>query len=220
MKKIIILILALFAQVYCFGQGTNNEYNIDLLDVKTVFEEQGIYIFKYPFELKKGEYISISYEIYENGKLAKTNNLIEDFQIENDIRINHHIVSNDTTIFYRFYFFVKNDTLKMVEHLPGIKPTQKIDISKIALSSFNSNTGIQKNLTKKCELFYYYGFLRNGEKMQNTDGWLPCSTGLSKDKLVVEYDYVIMFYAEKITKERTKTILDEIKSTKQNILSN
>ncbi len=43
MKKIIILILALFAQVYCFGQGANNEYNIDLLDVKTVFEEQGIY---------------------------------------------------------------------------------------------------------------------------------------------------------------------------------
>lgn len=219
MRKLNILILLLFAQLYCFGQGFNNEYAVDFIDIKTVFQGQGINIFKYPFELKEGEYISISYDIFENGKLTKTNHLLEDFQIDNGItRMNYHIIKNDTTVFYRFYFFEKNDTLEMKQIVPGMELIQEIDISRIALSSFNSRIDVPKNLTNKCELFFYYGFFENGEKIKKEGGWLPCSTGLSTDRLISSYDYVIMFYAEKITKERTKTILEEIKSATHNNL--
>ncbi len=191
-----------------FGQGENNDFDIDSEDLKSVFEGQGIHIFKYPFDLNKGEYISISYEIFENGKLTAKKHLIEDFQIDNKIKIDHHIARKDTTVFHRFYFFEKNDTLTMKQTLPGIKPVEKIDLSKIVTGSFNSRTNIPTDLSKKEEILFYYG--------NKSKGWLNCSTGISKTDLIKRYDFVILFYAEKIKKERTKTILEEIKSTAHN----
>jgi len=164
--------------------------------------------------LKKGEYVSIGCEVYEKGKLIKTNHFIEDFQIDNDIRINHHIAKKDSTVFYRFYFFEKNDTLKMRGIFNGINPVQKFDLSNVAVGSFNSRTDIPKDLLKRHELFFYYGLLKGEEKIKQSDGWLDCSSGLPKDKLIDEYDFVIMFFAEKITKERVATILDEIRESK------
>ncbi len=165
-------------------------------------------IFKYPFSLKKSEYISISYEIFNNGKLTAKKNIIEDLQIENEIRIDHHISRKDTTTFHRFYFFEKNNTLTMRQNLPGIKLVQNIDLSKIEIGSFNSRANIPQDLSKKQEILFYYG--------NKSKGWLNCSTGISKTDLIKSYDFVILFYAEKIKKERTKTILKEIKSTVHN----
>lgn len=203
MKKKLLLLLFLCLNIFCFGQGENNTYDIDSEDMKNVFEEQGIHIFKYPFTLKKGEYISISYEIFEKGKLTTAKHLIEDFQIDNKIEIDHHIARKDTTVFHRFYFFEKNDTLTMKQNLPGIKPVENIDVSKIVTGSFNSRTDIPKDLTKKEEILFYYG--------NTSKGSLNCSSGISKTDLIKRYDFVILFYAEKIKKERTKTILKEMK---------
>lgn len=207
MKKLFLSFL-LCLNLYCFGQGENNNYDIDSEDLKSVFEGQGIHIFKYPFDLKKGEYISISYEIFENGKLTSTKHLIEDFQINNKIKIDHHIARKDTTVFHRFYFFEKNDTLIMRQTLPGIKPVEKIDLSKIVTGNFNSRTNIPSDISKKEDILFYYG---NKSKV-----WLNCSSGIEKTDLIKRYDFVILFYAEKIKKERTKTILEEIKSTAHN----
>jgi hypothetical protein len=205
MKKIsLLLVLFLFRNIFCFGQGENNNYDIDSEDIKNVFEGQGIHIFKYPFALKKGEYISISYEIFENGKLTAQKHLIEDFQIDNNIEFDHHIARKDTTVFHRFYFFKKKDTLTMTLTLPNIKPVENIDVSKIVSGSFNSRSDIPKDLTKKEEILFYYG--------NTSEGWLDCTTGISKTDLIKRYDFVILFYAEKITKERIKTILEEIKN--------
>lgn len=203
MKKLLLLLLFLCINIFCFGQGENNRYDIDSEDIKNVFEGQGIHIFKYPFTVKKGEYISISYEIFENGKLTAKKHLIEDFQIDNKIEIDNHIARKDTTVFHRFYFFEKNDTLTMRQTLPGIKPVKNIDISKIVTGSFNSRTGIPKDLIKKEEILFYYG--------NKSKDYLDCTTGISKNDLIKSYDFVILFYAEKIKKERIKTILDEMK---------
>ena len=207
MKKLILPFLV-FLNLCCFGQGLNNNYEIDSEDLKNVFKGQGIHIFKYPFDLKKGEYISISYEIFEDGKLITSKHLVEDFQIDNKITINHHIARKDTTAFHRFYFFEKNDTLKIEPTLPGIQTTEKIDLSKIVTGGFNSRTEIPTDLSKKGEILFYYG--------NKSKGWLSCSTGITKADLIKQYDFVILFYAEKINKERTKTILEEIKSTAHN----
>ena len=213
-SRLVVFIVIYFSQIYCLGQGLNNDYKIDSEDIKAVFEEQGIHIFKYPFKLKKGEYVSIGCEVYEKGKLIRTNHFIEDFQIDNDIRINHHIAKKDSMVFYRFYFFENSDSLKMRGVFNGISPVLKFDLSNVAMGGFNARTDIPKDLIKKHELFFYYGLLKGGEKIKQSDGWLDCSSGLSKDKLIDEYDFVIMFYAEKITKERAITILDEIKESK------
>ncbi|QXP68468.1 hypothetical protein [Polaribacter sp. AHE13PA] len=203
MKKILFITFLILMNISLFGQGENNDYDIDSEDLKSVFEGQGIHIFKYPFDLKKGEYISISYEIFENEKLTVKKHLIEDFQIDNEIKFNHHIARQDTTIFHRFYFFEKNDILTMRQTLPGIKPVEKIDISKIVTGSFNSKINIPTDLTKKEEILFYYG--------NKSKGWLDCSSGIAKTDLIKRYDFVILFYAEKIKKERTKTILEELK---------
>ncbi len=47
MKKLLFPIFLLCLNVYCFGQGENNNYDIDSEDIKSVFEGQGIYIFKH-----------------------------------------------------------------------------------------------------------------------------------------------------------------------------
>ncbi|MDO3695981.1 hypothetical protein QVZ41_14105 [Wenyingzhuangia sp. chi5] len=208
MKNISIFIITLFMNITLFGQGTNNKYEIDSEDLKNVFEEQGIHIFKYPFKVDKGEYISISYEVYEKGKLQTRKNPIEDFQIKQGIQINHHISRKDTIAFHRFYFFEKNKSLIMEQVLPGIELNQKIDLSKINFGSFNSRSNVPENLLNKQEILFYYG--------NESDGWLECTTGVSKENLIKSYDLVILFYAEKITKKETKTILKKIESTAHN----
>jgi len=208
MKRGSILLLFFFQLfcVYCFGQGENNKYEVDTEDIKNVFEGQGIHIFKYPFQLKKEEYISISYEIFEDGKLIEQKNIIEDFQIDNGIRFDHHIARKDTLVFHRFYFYKKNDSLTMKEVLPGIKTLQNIDLSKVKLGGFNSRTNVPEQLSQKEELLFYYG--------NKSGSLLNCSTGILKSDLIKKYDFVILFYADKIIAERTKTILDEIKSSR------
>jgi hypothetical protein len=218
MKKLFLPLL-LCLNLYCFGQGENNNYDVDSEDLKNILEGQGINIFKYPFKLKKGEYVSISYEIFELGKLKSKKHIIEDFQIENGIEISQHLSKKDTLVFHRFYFYenVKKDTLIMREFLPGIKTFQEIDLSNIGIGSFNSRTKVNSDLPKKTELMFYYGQFKEGKKIKDTNGWLTCSTGIPKNKLIEKYDFVILFYAEKIKKERTKTILKEIeKSTAHN----
>src|SRR5690606_27683298 len=188
MKRILFLVFLLTLSIYCFGQGENNKYDIDSEDIKNVFEGQGIHIFKYPFDLKKGEYISISYQIFEDGKLTEHKNIIEDFQIDNGITMDHHIARKDTIVFHRFYFYKKNDTLSMRQSLPGIKTVQNIDLSKVKLGGFNSRTNASKELSKKEELLFYYG--------NKSGGWLNCSTGILKSELIKNYDFVVLFYAE------------------------
>jgi len=218
MKHLLILIsaLTLILPNTSFGQGQNNNYDIDSEDLKNIFKEQGINIFKYSFELEKGEYISISYEIYENKKIVDEKNVIEDIQIDNDMRFDHHLSRKDTIVLHRFYFFKENDTLSMRQKLPGVELVQKIDLSNVEIGDFNSRTGVDLNLPGRQEILFYYGLLKKNEGIKKTNGWLTCSSGISKDKLITDYDFVILFYAEKITKERTKTIIEEIKPKKPN----
>jgi hypothetical protein len=206
MKKVMLPFLICLS-FYCFGQGLNNKYNIDNEDLVNVLKGQGINIFKYPFDVKKGEYISISYEIFEGGKQVLRKHILEDMQLDHGFNFNHHLARKDTTVFHRFYFFEKNDTLTVKPTLPGVQTTEKIDLSRIVTGSFNSRTKIPKDLTKKEEILFYYGNI--------SEGLLSCSTGISKDDLIKRYDFVILFYAEKITKERTKTILQEVKNIKE-----
>jgi len=64
-SRLIVFIVIYFSQIYCFGQGLSNDYKIDTEDINAIFKEQGIYIFKYPFKLKKGEYVSIQKQIFQ-----------------------------------------------------------------------------------------------------------------------------------------------------------
>lgn len=210
MKYAFYFFLLFFSCAVCRGQGANNNYEIDREDVKNIFELQGIHVFKYPFKVKKGEYVSVSYEVYESGKLTAVNHILEDFQIDNDILISQHILKKDTLAFYRFYFRENDDSLKMREVMPGMVSYQKIDLSKVALGGFNSEIKVPQVLSGKQMLLYYRGFFKGSDKMKKNNGFLPCATGSSREELIKDFDFVIIFYAEKIEANRRKSILDEI----------
>lgn len=209
MKQLKIIFLLVFSSLLTFGQEFNNDYKIDSEDLVNIFEEQGINFFKFPFELAKGEYISISYNIYEYGKLIEQRNVIEDFQKENDLQFNHHHCRKDSTIFHRFYFFKERDSLKMKQVLPGFTTFQKIDISKVGISDFAARTNVDVSLPIKREIIFYYALYDNSVKMKENEGWLPCPTGKSNDKLRNSYDLLILFFAERISTERAKSFLGE-----------
>lgn len=202
MKLIKISFLLSLSSLLTFGQGINNEYKVDSEDLVNIFKEQGINVFKFPFELLKGEYISISYEIYEYGKLIERKNVIEDFQTENELQFNHHLCRKDTTLFHRFYFFTEKDSLKMKEVLPGFTTFQKIDISSVGISDFAARTDIDASLPTKREIMFYYALFENSDKMKDNESWLTCPTGKSNDTLIESYDLLILFFAERISAER------------------
>ena len=211
MKKILFILINLF---FClnqnFGQGLNNNYQFDNDDLKNVLNLQGINVFKYPFYLNKGEYISLSYRIYEDGCEKEHRNLIEDFQIETDIKIDHHLSGRDTTVFHRFYFMNQGDSVLNIRIVaPGISTNKKINISKIKLGDFTASLDIKENLPEKKDILSFYALYSDSEKYRKSEGFLECATGLSPEKLIANYDFVLIFFAERITKERAKNILKE-----------
>ncbi|MDR0371362.1 MAG: hypothetical protein LBH80_05875 [Prevotellaceae bacterium] len=211
MKKVIFIVASLFFIISpCIGQGLNNNYQFDNEDLKNIFELQGIHIFKFPFELKQGEYISLSYCIYENGIETDRCDLIEDFQLETDIQINHHLSRRDTTIFHRIYFMSQGDSIlniRVVE--PGICADKKMNIPKALEGGFTASLNIEDKLPYKKDILSFYAVYQDSEKYKKAGGFLNCATGSSPERLIADYDFVLIFFAEKITKERAKSILEE-----------
>ncbi|MGQ1786161.1 MULTISPECIES: hypothetical protein [unclassified Saccharicrinis] len=210
MKNLVLIFgLSLLTAGLTFSQGTNNDYEFDTEDLSNIFDEMGINVFKFPFELKKGEYISVSYEMYENGKRIKQRNIVEDIQVENGLKFNHHHSPKDTTVYHRLYFYNKGDSLLMQFVVPGISITGKVDIARIGQSSFSARVDILKNLPHKREIMYYYANYKNSEKEKESKGWLNCPAGKSNEELIDRYDLVILFFAERINAQRAKHILEE-----------
>ncbi len=211
MSRKIALILSLFLiPVFIWGQGLNNNYPFDDNDLKNIFEMQGINTFKFPFNLNQGEYISLSYSIYEDGIEKEKHNPIEDLQIEAEITFNQHISRQDAVVFHRLYFMNQGDSIINFRAVfPGISMNKKIDISRVKTGSFTANLNIDSNLPVKKDILYYYGLFSESEKYVQSGSWLECATGLSSEELIKTYDFAVIFYVERITKERAKTILKE-----------
>jgi hypothetical protein len=185
-----ILLLALLPTNLAFGQ-------IDSEDLSNIFAKQGIHVFKYPFLVHKGEYMSISYEIYENEKLIRERKIIEDFQKESGLSFDHHLARKDTTVLHRLYFFEEGDSLLINTSLPGISGSEKkIDISKVVLSQFSGNTGVSDSLSDKKSIMYYRATYGNSDKY-GLD-FLDCATGLPDSAVIKSCDFVILFFAERI----------------------
>jgi len=209
MKKVMLIWLNMFLIFSpCIGQGLNNDYQFDNEDLKNIFKLQGIDVFKFPFELKKGEYISLSYCVYENGNEKEHCNLIEDFQIDLGFEIDHHLSRRDTTVFHRIYFAVQEDSLNIQVVVPGISMNRKVDISKVEFSDCTASVNINDKLPDKRDILSFYALYHDSNKYQE-GGFSRCPTGLPPKEMVESYDFVLIFFAERITKERAKSILEE-----------
>jgi hypothetical protein len=202
MKKITFILANLFLILSsCFGQSMNNNYPVDNEDLINIFNMQGINMFKFPFELKVGEYISLSYCIYDDGIEKECYNAIEDMQFNFNMTIDHHLARRDTTVSHRIYFMNREDSLWIQIVAPGFSTGGMVDISKLRISSCTASLNIKENLPEKQDILSFYA-----SKYEDS---LDCPTGLSPEKMIKKYDFVLIFFAERITKERAKNILKE-----------
>ena len=183
----------------------NNPYLFDEQDFGYIFQSMGIHTFKFPFEVTRGEYISISYVVYEKGREVSRGDVIEDFQLELDLRMDHHLARKDTTVFHRIYCIEQGDSiLKLHFALPGIVVWREIDLSRVLLGSYTATLNIDPALPEKRAILYYYANFKD-----NDSAFLECATGTSVERLIAAYDMAVVVFAERISRERAKTILEE-----------
>ncbi len=221
MKRLLIIGCLVLISNFGFSQGLNNNYKVDSEDLTNVFNAQGIHLFKYPFRLKTGEYMSISYEVYDYGKLKEKGRFIEDCE-KNGLRFNHHWArtdgtKKDTLLWDRFCFITKKNKIEAHEYLPGLSLINIFKIPKLAEGDFNSGVDLSDTLSNKTLIVYYYGIYKNSKNYKKHEGFLVCSTGMLKDRLIREFDYVILFFAERVSAEKAERILKE-KDGFQNVL--
>ena len=144
MKRLLFIRVLLFlAPGLAFAQGNNNRYDFDQQDLQKIFKSQGIEVFKFPFDLKPGEYVSISYDEYENGRLTKRVDVLEDIYLTAGFDMSPYYISQkDTSTFYRFYFLNQADSVMSINMImPGMEAGGKFDISKVKLGGFNAYCG-------------------------------------------------------------------------------
>ena len=208
LKGIITLVNLFFIFNLCFGQGLNNDYQFDNEDLTNIFKMQGIHVFKFPFQLDKGEYISLSYYIYENEIEKERCDILEDIQIGLGLTMDHHLSRRDTTAFHRIYFMTQDDSLNIKVVVPGFSIERKIDISKVESSGCTASLNIDEKLPDKRDILSFYAYFHDSDKYQEY-GFTRCPTGLPTEKMIEYYDFALIFFAERITKERAETILEE-----------
>ena len=203
MKKLQISLILIITSI-C---GMSQEFDIDDEDLRNLLEIQGIHAFKYQFKLQKGEYISIEYDIYKYGEKINNRKVIEGFMKEVGIRFNHHHAKKDTTVYHRFYFYENSDSLEMHEYLPGFKGVQNIDISGVKEGDFKNIKHIASRLSQKRMILYYYSIYPNSKNYKESEGWLTCPTGKSLEELKNDYDFLIVFYADRISAKEAEELL-------------
>ena len=187
MKELISICTFLLGSVLSFAQGDNNQFNFDKEDFQNIFEEQGIHTFKYPIDVKNGDYVNFEIETYFKGKLVDAQSMKEalDEVFGGDTR--SYISSRkDTTILYRLYFFEIEDSIKVKIASPGAKLPFKVSSYGIKYFSSNSRTDKIEQLLSRTELAFLYG---------NINGKVDCTTGAPLSTLLKEVDFLMMVYA-------------------------
>ncbi len=185
-------------------------------DLKNIFSIIGIHPFKFPFEVKKGEYVSISYSVYEFGELIEKFKFIEDFMYETGLRFNNHHSWNDTINYHRLYLYEKQDSLQVNVILPSFSSRKRINISNISNIKHNKSNDIEICLDegKAVVILYSYGLYNDSENFKKLGGWLrgEPSSNISEttiNELKEKYDLLIVFYAERISAKKAIELLGE-----------
>jgi|GEM_PF-2276747 len=195
---------------------TEKERAYDDEDLKNIFSMIGVNSFKFPFEVKHGEYISISYEIFEYGNMIDSVGVIENLMYENEILFNHHHSRHDTTYYSRLYFYEKEDSLKIHFHLHGVSCYRKVDISNTANNIYNQVYDVEKNLdyNERQVILYYISLYGDSDNYNKLEGWIRCKPQRDINEEIVYdfisgYDLVIIFYAERISAEKAMKLLGD-----------
>ncbi|HYF02101.1 MAG TPA: hypothetical protein VEC36_01900 [Patescibacteria group bacterium] len=196
-----LLVLCFLTAFPLFGQGMNNNYPFDSLDVKNSFELLGIRSFKFPLK-SNSDGVKLNYivEQYENGKLKQEINLyksvLEKFpaNLPKSYAQNAFPALEQNENFVRVYIFdrAENEVLLQPKY-DNISFTMNFDIDTTKFKNYQYRAMDCKTseLTGKTPLLVRYSNEKGKQLMS-------CPGDAKIEDIVKMYGSVIIFYADAI----------------------
>jgi len=202
LKTIIIIGFLLAFAVNLNAQGTNNNFDYDKEDFNVIFKELGITTFKFPIKQSANQLLNIVIEEYEDKKMLNSISVIDEakslfgqFGID---ATSYFKPKADSIYFHRFYFVVKDSTVKIRVKSHGFEFPKEFSLSGKSTFSFNafSNFKSENNITyleadKPEVLVYLYA-----NSLSEKDKPLWCPSGLTKEQLLERFYYFIFVSVE------------------------
>jgi hypothetical protein len=184
------------------AQGSNNNFDYDREDFNVIFKELGITTFKFPIKQSTNQLLNIVIEEYEDKKMLNSISVIDEAkslfgQIEYDATT-FFKPEADSIYFHRFYFVVKDSTVKVRVKSHGFEFPKEFSLSGKSSFSFNAfrNFKSENNITyleadkPEVLVFLYANSLNEKNKP------LLCPSGLSKEQLLERFYYFIFVSVE------------------------
>jgi hypothetical protein len=191
-------LLALSSHV-ALSQGPNNDHPFDGDDLAQVLDMQGISAFKFPFELKRGEYVALSYEVWKNGALQETVSPFDEMVALYGGMPDHTTARTDTTLVQRLYALQAADsiTLRLLQQGSDGRITSDKKIPRADVGQFTAALEIDPRLAKKTAILYYFGVFAGSEHFVRNGGFARCGTGDALPELLQSNDLVVAISAER-----------------------
>ncbi len=204
MKHIIfIFMLAFLVSSNLFSQGLNNNYPLDSIDLKHLFEVNKMSVFKFPLEQKKENgNLKIILESYRKNKLISSDNITKHIQKDlldlslqpQTIRVYCRVLDDNQTV--KFVFYIENYSLECAVDFFETQDYQSNTFSMINAPGQNEDYTIGLEFSRAYTLFQpqknqsipalvWYG------DAVGKSGMLGCPGGHTEAEITSIYDFVI-----------------------------
>jgi len=206
MKRFIFIILVLFLSIgKNLGQETlNTKYDGE--DLMHIFKMSGIETYKFSVNLKRNEFLSLSYRVYADGELKFDANKgrIKKFLSQSRPQTpNPGTATQDTTFLYRVYLKNEADSLLRVNFVnPGLVEGSLVKLLNSKVSEIKRNPEIDKDLPRQTDIISYCGYHSRKSMIERLKAYahpegVGCSF-FSVDDFIKQYDVVVVFSIEKL----------------------
>ncbi len=187
LRLILILLILIVSSLNIFGQGLNNPYSIDSVDIRNVFNILGVEVFKFPIQKQNEKCnLHITMEHYSNQHLIDSVILNYKFS-ENMVSI------NDKDRLLRIYKNRVNDsTIGVVLNLGNVIIFDQFKLEKdtIGMQFCRAYTDFQPEKGKKTPIFIWAAFGKGRTEYMHCPGDSPI------ESVVEQYDFVIAVFLE------------------------
>lgn len=205
------IVCLLMCQCLLLSQGTNNDFDFDTEDLQFLFSKLGYEAFKFPVRQSSGELLDVYIEEYKDKQLSKrisvidkTNEVFQQYGIDASAYVEPKLDSaqTDSVFWHRFYVEYSDTLVKLHVITHGLTVPVECSVSDLNTSNARALYDIKEKLdeqdyltvdTATMLLFFYANSKENP--------LLTCPAGLSKEKIIEMYDYVVFVYIEPYTAE-------------------
>lgn len=185
-KVFLVLLVIVMSNMNAISQGMNNNYPIDSIDIKNVFNMLGVEVFKIPL-LKQDEKskLKITCEVFENHKLKKTSVLTKGLSDD------YCLLSKDQTL--RIYKQSVNDStiaLRLDMQWVTLNNLTQFDKDTLGMQQCRAYSDFQPVKGEKKPIFIWYAFGKGRTQSMHCPGNSPLA------KVTELYDFVIAISVE------------------------